>query len=387
MVEYTLLVVLLASWVYWVAVWWLSRAFFRGEVETPEPGYAPPVSILKAVKGLEPEALETFASFCRLDYPEYEVLFAVADPDDPVVEVVEQLQAENPSCDVRLFVVPESGANPKAGLLHALATRARHPIVMAIDSDVRVEPDFLTHVVAPLADPKVGMVTCPYRGTLPLTFTARLEAMHMTCAFLPGVLMARTLLGMRFALGATVAVRAKDLAAIGGFASIGDYLADDYQIGLRMAEHGLDVRLSHEVVDTVLGPTSFAQQWSREVRWARTTRVSRPWHYPGLLLTFSLPWALAYLGVAGGSPLSLALLAGTLALRWRISWLVTGHAGDATVRRWLAWLPVRDLLTAAVWLVGSMGTTVAWRGRSFTVARDGRLLDNDRPKALAKQME
>ncbi len=385
-VEAAIVALLAVSWLYWLAVWWMSRTFF-GHAPPLATGRLPAVSILKAVKGLDAEALRTFATFCVQDYPEYEVLFGVADADDPAVSVIERVRAEHPACNVQLYVIASSTPNPKVGLLHALAQRARYPVLVATDSDVCVRADFLRRVVAPLEDPGVGMVTCPYRGTLPLTFTARLEAMHMTCAFLPGVLMARTLLGMRFALGATVALRSADLERLGGFASVADFLADDYHIGLRMARLGMGVHLSTMVLDTVLGPTSFAEQWNREVRWARTTRVSRPWHYPGLLLTYSLGWALALVGVTGGDPLSLALLVATLALRWRIAWLLAGHAGDATVRRWLPWLPVRDLLSAAVWFVGAFGTTVAWRGRHFTVSRDGRLLDAAPPATMAKQFE
>jgi len=364
----------LAGWCFWLGAWLLAEGFF-GARRTPSPGAeAPGVSVLKPLKGMDAEADANFESYCVQDYPgDYEILFGVSDPDDPAVAVVTELQARHPERDIQLHILAEDGGNPKATLLHQLAARARHDVLATSDSDIRVPPGFLRSAVAPLADPRVGLVTFPYRGTSPVTYTARLEALHMTGTFLPQALVGRRVLGMRFALGASLALRRGDLERIGGFAAVVPYLADDYQLGVRIAGLGLRVHLADTVVASVLGATSFREQWEREVRWARSTRVSRPLEYPALLLTHTLPLAAAYLPLAGGGSRAWTVLALSLVLRLGVAWRVTVLAGAGGIVRWLPWLPVRDLLSATVWLVGAVGTGVTWRGRRFRVRADGRM--------------
>lgn len=372
MLQKLLLFMTIASWLYWLVALLLVYEFFRGRPQ-PAAGFTPPVSILKPVKGMDPEAYENFATFCRQDYPEFELLFGVADPTDPVILEVERLQRDFPQLSIRLVIGETFGANRKASLLHHLAGQARHEVLVISDSDMRVTPDYLRRVVAPLADEKTGLVTCPYRGEAALNFAARLEALHMGATFLPSVLVARQFLAMRFAMGATMALRRADLVALGGFAAVADYLADDYQIGVRVAELGRSVQLSRYVVVSFLGTTTFREQWDREVRWARCSRVSRPLEYPGLLFSFSTPLALALVLVSGGSALAWRMLVISVFLRWLVAWLVSGCTEDQETRRWLIWLPVRDMLSSLVWLVGGLGRRVAWRGEEFIVEHDGRL--------------
>jgi ceramide glucosyltransferase len=263
--------------------------------------------------------------------------------------------------------------NRKASLLHSLAAQAQHGVLVVNDSDMRVTPDYLRRVVAPLANEEVGLVSCLYRGRKPLTFTARLEALHMGVTFLPSVLVARRFLDMRFAMGATVALRRRDLVRIGGFAAVADYLADDYQLGVQISDLGLRVHLSRYIVDSILGPTTFREQWDREVRWIQCGRVSRPVEYPGMLLTFSTPVALILAVVSGFEPYALAALAGSLIVRWLTSWWVTAVTDNRALRRWLIWLPVRDLLSALVWCAGAVGRTVVWRGETYVLQSGGRL--------------
>ena len=362
-----------AGWCFWVSAWWLAEHFFGRRTEASRETHLPGVSVLKPLKGVDAEALANFESFCRQDYPCYQVLFGVSDPDDPIIPLVRRLQARHPELDIQLHLLAENEGNPKAVLLHQLAARAGHDVLVTSDSDIRVPPDFLRSAAIPLNDPSVGLVTFPYRGTAPVTFTARLEALHMSGTFLPSALVGRRLLGMRFALGASTALRRRDLERLGGFAAVAPYLADDYQLGSRIAGLGLRVDMSRTVVASVLGATSFREQWEREVRWARTTRVSRPLEYPGLLLTHTLPLALVLVPLTGSSTLSLAVLGISLVLRLAVAWRVTALAGGRDIQRWLAWLPVRDLLSAAVWLVGLVGTRVTWRGRRYRVGVDGRL--------------
>jgi len=334
----------------------------------------PPVSILKPVKGLDFQAYENFVSFCRQDYPEFELLFGVADLADPVIPVIERLQRDFPQHNIRLFVVEASGSNRKASVLHHLAGQACHEVLVISDSDMRVASDYLRRVVAPLAHEDIGLVTCPYRGEASLTLTARLEALYLGSTFLPSVIVARRFLDMRFALGATMALRRSDLARIGGFAAVADYLADDYQIGARVASLGLRVHLSDYVVAYFMGATTFRGQWNREVRWLRCSRVSRPLEYPGMLLTFSTPLAATLALASGFSPLGRWALLISVLVRWLVAWLVTGYTGDQTARRWLIWLPLRDMLSALVWCAGGLGRSVTWRGEKFRLLPDGRML-------------
>jgi ceramide glucosyltransferase len=361
-----------ASWIYWLVALWLVRAFFRTSQE-PEPGFAPPVSILKPLRGLDAEIYRNFVSFCQQDYPEYELLFGVSDPDDPVIETVQRLQQEYPEQGIRLIVTPANRVNRKAALLHALAAEARHQVLVISDSDMRVTPEYLRRVVAPMADPQVGLVTCLYRGVEPVTFTARLEALHMGATFLPSVLVAREVLEMRFAMGATAVVRQSDLMRMGGFAAVANYLADDYQLGARIAALGLRVRLSDYIVSSVLGPTTFRDQWDREVRWAHCNRVSRPLEYPGLLFTFSTPFSAILVVASGLDVFGWFALSISLLLRWFVAWKVTGYTGSQSIRRWLIWLPVRDVLSALVWCAGAVGHRVVWRGEEYILQPDGRL--------------
>lgn len=364
---------IVASWIYWIVAWWMVRDFFRTQPKFA-PLHLPPVSILKPCRGLDVEAYENFVSFCRQDYPEFELLFGVSNASDPVVAVVHRLQRDFPQLRIRLFVAPTIGANLKVSILHCLAAQAQYDTLVISDSDIRVKPDYLRRVVAPLCDPSTGLVTCTYRGELPITFTARLEALHMGVTFLPSVIVARGFLNMRFALGATVALRRSDLARLGGFAALADYLADDYQLGARMAALGLRNRLSDVIVVIVLGATTFQEQWQREVRWARTNRVCRPWEYPGLVLTFSTPLSLVLLLVSGFAPASWWALTGSLLVRWVVAWLVTGETENESLRRWLIWLPLRDLLSAFVWCVGAVGKQVHWRGKTYLLQSDGRMV-------------
>ena len=361
-----------ASWVYWLLALWSVRTFFRTPRDRAN-GFAPPVSILKPVRGLDEGAYESFASFCEQDYDEFEIIFGVADPADPAVPVIEQLRADYPDVDIRLVFSDTFGSNRKASLLHHIAQAARNPILVISDSDMRVTPDYLSRVVAPLADGEVGLVTCTYRGDQALSLPAKLEALYMGVTFLPSALLAGRFLGLPFALGASVAVRKADLERIGGFAAIADYLADDYQLGARVYGLGLKVRLSDYVMASVIGSSTFKEEWQREVRWARCNRVSRPLEYPGILLLFTTPLAMALVVLTGFAPSAKEALWVSLVLRWLVAYSISGITEDKTSRQCLALLPVRDFLSFLVWLAGAVGKRVVWRGETFVLDHDGRM--------------
>jgi ceramide glucosyltransferase len=380
MLEKILLILIILSWIYWLIATLLVFHFFgqhkvttKRPIPAVKPAYVPPISILKPVHGLDTEAFQNFLSFCHQDYPNYELLFGVDELDDPSVAVIEQLQRDNPKCSVRLMYAEPGGPNRKAQILQFLVEAAQNEVLVVSDSDMRVTPDYLRRVVAPLEQEQVGLVTCPYRGSFAHTLTAGLEALHMGVTFLPAVIVARRFLSMRFAMGATIVVRKADLNKVGGFASVRDYLADDYEIAIRIADTGKKIVLSDYIMVSVLGATTFADQWDREVRWSRCNRVNRPMEYPGYLLLFHVPMALALMVVSDASTLASQVLVTSLLFRWLTSWLIIARIGDIESQRWLIWLPVRDLLSVIVWFTGAFSHRVKWRGDTFLVSSDGRM--------------
>ena len=357
----------------------LSAAKFLRERKTWIAGRSgettPPISILKPLKGTDPEMYESLSSHCLQDYPEYEILFGIKDSNDPAAEMVARLKAEFPQRFIRLVVCPENlGANTKVSNLAQMLPGARYEFLIVNDSDIRVEPDYLRRVITPLADPKIGMVTCLYRGVPARTLGSRLESLGISTDFSAGVLVARQVEGgIRFGLGSTLAFRRHDLEAIGGFQSIVDYLADDYEIGRRIAARGLEVKLSETVVETFVPPYSVREFLLHQLRWARSVRDSRPWGYVGLGLTFGLIWGLLALVSAHAAVWTWTLLTATLAMRMTVA-IVVGLwvLRDRHVLCLLWLIPFRDLIAALLWIASFTGHTVAWRGVAFRL-KDGKL--------------
>jgi len=363
---------------YYVACLWSASRFLRqrkaADKSVRPTQSAPPVSILKPLRGTDPEMYESFRSHCLQDYSEYELLFGVSDPADPAIELANRLQLEFPQCAVRLLVCRENlGANVKVSNLAQMLPQARYECLIVNDSDIRVPPDYLRCVLAPLADPSIGLVTCLYRGIANRTLGSRLESLGISTDFCPGVLVARQLQGIKFGLGSTLAFRRSDLQAIGGFEAVVDYLADDYEIGKRIAALGRKVELSDVVVETFLPTYTMAGFFDHQLRWARTIRDSRFWGYLGLGITFGLPWAVLALILAGGAAWAWGLLAATVVMRAAVA-IYVGQSvlHDRQVMRLLPLIPLRDCLAALVWLVSFAGHTVSWRGDSFQL-QNGKL--------------
>ena len=358
-----------ASITYYALCLWSAAGFLR-ERKAADKSVRPTqaVSILKPLRGTDPEMYESFRSHCLQDYPEYEIIFGVSDPNDSAIPLVEKLKTEFPQRAIRLMVCAENlGANTKVSNLAKMARQAHHEYLIVNDSDIRVEPDYLRRVLAPLADPKVGLVTCLYRGIANSTLGSRLESLGISTDFCAGVLVAQTIeSAIRFGLGSTLAFRRRDLQAIGGFEAIADYLADDYQLGSRIAALGLKVKLSEVVVETFLPRYTLRSFVDHQLRWARTVRDSRFWGYLGLGLTFGLPWAVLVLLLAHGARWAWALLALTLAMRTGAAVMVGKFVlRDRQVMRFLAFIPVRDLIALLVWITSFAGHTVIWRGDRF----------------------
>lgn len=332
----------------------------------------PPVSILKPLKGTDPEMYESFRSHCLQDYPEYEILFGISDASDPAAALVEKLQREFPGRAIHLVRCEKNlGANGKVSSLVQLAVAAKYDFILLNDSDIRVAPDYLRTVIAELQAPDTGLVTCLYRGVPANTVASRLESLGVSTDFVPGVLVARQIEdGLHFGLGSTLALRRKHLETISGFEAVVDYLADDYELGKRIADLGLKVQLSNAIVDTFLPSYSFSGFFSHQLRWARTIRASRPGGYAGLLVTYTLPWAILCLLLARGATWAWALFAGAALLRLSVA-LVTGVSvlQDKDVARSLWLLPIRDILAVILWVGGLMGEKIVWRGEEFHLDR------------------
>ena len=334
----------------------------------------PSVSILKPLKGTDPEMYEALRSHCAQDYPEYEILFGVTSADDAAGAAVERLIAEFPQRKIRLVLCGKRlGANGKVSSLAQLVPQAAHEFLLVNDSDIVVRPDYLRIVMTEVAQPGVGLVTCLYRAIPAKSFFSKLEALGISTDFMPGVLAAREIeRGLHFGLGSTLAFRRSSLAKIGGFEAIVDYLADDYELGRRIYQHGERVELSNAVVETNLPAYDSAGFWAHQLRWARTIRASRPGGYAGLLLTFTLPWAVAVFllqpRVWTGWLLAAALLA-----RFAMAIVSAGIVlQDQLALRDLWLLPVRDFVAIVVWLGGLFGRKIVWRGEVFRLT-DGKL--------------
>lgn len=350
--------------------------------QTPLPdSQLPPVSILKPLKGVDPEAWESFCSHCEQDYPQFQLIFGISDPCDPAAEVVRKLQTEYPNLPIDLIVCERIvGANIKVSNLAQMLPAARHELLLVNDSDIRVPADYLRKVITPLADPGVGMVTCLYRGVPSHTLGSRLESLGISTDFAAGVLAARYLEGgIRFGLGSTLAFRGADLHAIGGFETLVDYLADDYELGKRIADLGRRVVLSEVVVDTLLPAYDLKAFFQHQLRWGRAIRASRGWGYFGLLFTFGLPWALLTVFATGGAPWAWGLLGTALLLRLAVALAVgRGVLGDRQLPGLLPLIPLRDAIAPLVWAASFTSNTIVWRGESF-VLKHGKLIRTNTP--------
>ena len=340
--------------------------------------YSPPVSILKPVRGVDREAYENFASYCRLDYPEYEIIFAVADPDDPAVSVIERLQTDFAACSIRLIKGAERiGTNSKVNSLCRLVQEAKYNVMVMSDSDVRVDADYLRVVAPPFADPQVGVVTGFYRCITAGGVAADLDALGMYLDSAPGALVARRLEGkMQFAFGWTMATTKKHLSEIGGWEAMANYHSDDFELGNRIARRGYHVELMRKPVWMVFPQETIAQFFRHELRWSIGLKNVRPTGYRWLLLTHGLPWALlaaACAARAGWEGIAAAHLIVYLALRLGLAW-TTGTWGLSDAGTWKKlWLvPLRDAINFAAWLGGFFSERILWRGVAYRV-KNGQL--------------
>jgi ceramide glucosyltransferase len=382
----------LGGLVYMLLALWGARDFercwrrsLRGAADAPE--FAPDVTILKPLKGVDARMYAGFVSHCAQQYAgNFEILFGVSSMDDPAVAEIERLRAEFPERAIRLIECPERlGTSGKVSNLIQMLRHASYDYILINDSDIRVSPNYLARVMACFGAAakgnaeSVGMVTVPYLGRTAaegkgLTIWARLEALGISTDFLPGVLTARKIEGgIRFGLGSTLAVSRRALTAAGGLEPLVDYLADDYEMGVRIARAGYRVELCAETVETTVPAYDFRGFWAHQLRWARSTRDSRRWGYVGLGITYCIPWAVLNCVASGFALWSFTLL--SLVLLARVSVALTVGVGllrDEQVLRDIWLLPLRDFFGLVVWAWSFASHTVVWRGEHFTL-ENGRI--------------
>ncbi len=366
--------------VYYILAIVCARRFFS-QPTTSNPDFTPPVSVLKPVRGLDPGAYENFSSFCRQDYPNYEILFCVNDSSDPAIPVLERVIREHPEVSVRILVgAPQLGASNKVNKLCRLVKESRYDIFIISDGDIRVEPNYLREISKEFRNPKVGGVTCMYLGLLEPHIWADMEEMGETGDAFAGVMVARVLEGIRFTMGATMACTRARLAEIGGFEALVDAFTDDFELGNRIAANGWEIVLSHHVIHTVYPPQNIKSYFRHQLQWAMTTLHARPKGHFGLLLTHGIAWssAAAIVAIASGMPnaawIAAAYLGGYTFLRIAMAWVV-GVKGlnDPVLRRswWL--LPLRDAISFLIWVASYFSSEINWRGTRYHVVK-GKLI-------------
>ncbi len=365
-----LLAVLLAGSLVYCVLTIVAAVRYRG-VRPPSLRDCMPISILKPLAGVDDGLEENLRTFFEQKYPDFEILFAVRNSDDPAIAVAERLRARYPAVPSRLIVTGEPPyPNAKVYSLDRMLAAACHDLLVMSDSDIRVTPDMLAVIAAEFQNPKLGLATCPYRAVPGRSFWNTLEAVGLNTEFIGGVLVARMLDGMKFALGPTIAARRATLLGIGGFDAVKDFLAEDFVIGNLAAARGDGVILSSYVIEHRIGAQTLSANLRHRLRWNRSTRRSRPAGYVGQLFTNPLPLALL---LWAARPEWWPAAAATLILRAAAACATAGYVlRDPLTARLFFLVPLQDLLSFAMWLAGFFGNTILWRGRKYYLQADGR---------------
>jgi ceramide glucosyltransferase len=367
-VRWVLLIAAAVPLIYYVLAIVAALRFFRGHISPPRD-FAPPVSILKPVRGLDRQSYANYASFCNLDYPDYEILFNVADEHDPAIPVIEKIIRDFPQISIRMLIGAEQlGTSNKVNKLSRMAGEARHEILVISDADIRVSRDYLRAVVAPFRDPKVGAVTCLYRGIPSRSFGSVLEAIGNSADFAAGVLVAWLFDSVDFALGATMATTKARLAEIGGFEDIADHFTDDHELGNRIAANGYRVEIASLPVETVYPVTSVQEYFRHQLRWSVAIRNATPSGYLGLIFAHGLAWALIVAAVAPWHALALAYAAAYVILCGLMAWTV-GVWGlrDPLLRKRFWLVPVQDACAFFILIVSFFVRNIHWRGSQYAI--------------------
>jgi ceramide glucosyltransferase len=364
--------------IYYLIALYSSWRFFRRSPNSGQPrssSFTPPISNLKPVRGLDPEAYENFASFCRQDYPEYEIVFCIGDTSDSAYPTLQKLILDFPECDIRILIGSGRDAvNDKVAKLARMVAEAKYETLVISDSDVRVKPDYLRSVVGPMSDPKVGAVTCMYTSCHDATFTQQLQSIGMISDFYPGILVARQLDGVKFALGQTIVTTRQHLEGFGGYPAIENRPGDDLLVGRMIEAQGLEVVLFPRPVETVADFQSMKDLFVKRLRWMTVMRHMRPSGHLGLVFTQGLPWAI--LAVVLRPTLATALLYFGLYAVLRVS--ITASVGEWGLHQRDVWkhlyiIPLWDATASIIWLLSFTRRSITWRKVTYRI-RDGILV-------------
>jgi ceramide glucosyltransferase len=364
-----LLAISAIPFVYYAIAIFSSLRFFR----SPQHGstdFLPPISNLKPVRGLDPEAYENFASFCRQDYPNYEILFCV-DASDPALPVLRQLKNDFPQTKIGILIGSgRTGTNDKVSKLARLVQEASYEHLVISDSDVRVEPNYLRQLVAPLKDSHVGAVTCFYVPSSETTWVQRLQDVGMLSDFYPGILAAWQLEGVKFALGPTICTTRGHLAEFGGYPVLENQPADDLQVGRLIAEQGHEVILLPYTISTVPDYHSLRELFFKRLRWITVMRQMRPWGHAGLVFTLGLPWCLLAVATKPTGAVAAAYFGGYFVVRSGLTLLV-GSVGLKQRGVWakLLLIPAWDALATLIWLTSFTRKSIRWRGQDYRIVK------------------
>ncbi len=373
---YVFLGIAAIPFIYYFLALYSSWRFFRHTSKSSQNlDFTPPVSNLKPIRGLDDEAYENFASYCNQDYPDYELLFGIGDGDEAALEVIERLKRDFPERRIRVVHVSGHAApNDKVVKLARLVSEAQNEVLAINDSDVRVRPDYLRSVVAPLRDPKVGAVTCLYVSTHEHTFLQKLQSIGMMCDFYPGILVARQLDGVKFAFGQTIVTTRKHLAGFGGYSAIENRPADDLLVGRLIAEQGFEVELLPYAVETVADFRSLPEFFFKRLRWMTVMRHMRPWGHVGLIFTQGLAWSVAAVALHPTLLVALLYLGGYLATRIAMTWLI-GVWGMKQKGIWkkMMLVPLWDAWALLIWLLSFGRRSIRWRDIDYRI-REGMLV-------------
>lgn len=362
--------------IYYLLALYSTVQFFRTARRegAAHSDFTPAVSCLKPIKGLDPDAYENYASFCRQDYPAYEILFCV-DADDAALPVIEKLKGDFPDCDIRVLLGSGRNAiNDKVARLVRLTQEARHDLFVITDGDVRVRPDYLRNVVAPFRDPNVGAATCLYVATKETSIEQELQSIGMISDFFASVMVAWKLDGVKFTFGQTIATRRKSVEGYGGYQVIEDRPADDVYAGRLVAEQGYEVKLLPYVVQSVADFHSLGDLVHKRMRWATVQRMMRPWGHVGLVFTWGLPWSLIAVATHPTAAVAVAYLGGYAVARTAMTWLI-GVRGMRQRGMWkkMPLIPVWDAMAFGIWLASFTRKTIRWRGIDYSL-RDGKFV-------------
>ena len=365
----------IGSVIYYLYSLYATIIFFKQKQEI-DPDFSPPLTILKPLCGADWESYTTLSSFCQQDYPLYQMIFSVQDSQDPSIEIVQKIQQDFPDLDIELVIGDREtalGINPKINNLANGATKTKYPILVISDSDIQVEKDYLKTIIQPFADPLVGVVTCLY-NSLTEGFLAGFEALDIASQFCPKVLTAHQLEGIKFAFGSTIAIRQETLDKIGGFASVADYLADDYQLGYLPSQNGYKVILSPYLVEHRLANVTLNTFIHRQIRWFKCIRIERFWGYVGLIFTYGIISSFVLLLLTQNSLFGWSIFSLVWNIRFLTAYLITiKYLKDSNAKEFFLLIPLRDFVSFGIWCYSFMGSEVVWRGKTYQLLPNGQL--------------